>query len=249
MSPQFFETKLIEKKKLTEDVYEFIFEMVKPSEIDFQAGQFVNIRVDDGNEKKLFRSYSILSPPREKKVIKSCVKILENGRCSKWLEKSPIGTPVTCMGPIGLFIFKKNSAKDVLFVATGTGITPLHSMIIDELEQGNTTPMHLLWGFRYEKDIFYKKLFEKLSKKYPNFHLTLTLSHPEQKLTESRSIGHEQSAPFSKGRVTEYLEKNFPDSSNTQIYICGIGKMVLDVKNLCIAKGVHSKDIHFERYT
>ena len=96
--------------------------------------------------------------------------------------------------------------------------------------------MHLLWGFRYKKDIFYENLFRELEKKYPNFKMTITVSRPENEWKGEM------------GRVTEYLEKKFPDSANTQIYICGVGTMVLDVKNLCIQKGVPAEDVHFERY-
>ena len=236
MTPKFHQAFLKKRIRLTKDVYEFVFALKNPETIDFKAGQFVNIRVDDGKEKIFFRSYSIMNTPDENSIIKSCIKIIPGGRCSQWLENIPMDTSVTLMGPIGMFTFRETSQKNSLFVATGTGITPLYSMIVNEIQKGNKKPMHLVWGFRHEEDIFYQNFFEILSKKYPNFHSTITLSQSKENW-----MGE-------KGRVTDYLEKNFPDSQNTEVYICGLGKMVLDVKNLCIQKGMPSEAVHFEKY-
>lgn len=240
MTPKFFESIASSRKYLTDDVYELTLHLKNPLEIDFQAGQFVNIRVDDGKEKIFFRSYSILSPPREKNIIKSCIKIVPDGRCSRWLSQIEIGTKVTFMGPIGMFFFNEKSKKETLFIATGTGITPLYSMIADQLEKGNTSPIHLVWGFRYEKDIFYQEEFFELAKKYPNFKITVAISRPQEGWTGE------------KGRVTDFLERNFTsgylDAKRLQIYICGVGDMVQDVKDLCIQKGVPTEEVHFEKY-
>lgn len=241
MSPKFFESTVVNRIHLTDNVYELALQLKNPSEIEFRAGQFVNIRVDDEKEKIFFRSYSILSSPREKNIIKSCIKLIPDGRCSKWLAEISIGTKVTFMGPIGMFRFNEKSKKEGIFIATGTGITPLRSMIFHELEKGNASPMHLIWGFKFEKDIFYQEQFMELSKKYPNFKMTLVVSRPQEEW-----MGE-------KGRVTNFLEKNFANESlheeKVQIYICGVGEMVQDVKDLCLQKGVPAEDVHFEKYT
>ena len=236
MPPKFYSSTLQERKKLTNDVYEFAFQLNETDELEFRAGQFINIRVDDGNKKIMFRSYSILNTPTEKKHITSTIKIVPEGRCTQWLEKIPLETPVTFMGPIGVFVFKKECNKDTIFVATGTGITPLLCMIRDELEHGRTTPIHLLWGFRNETDIFYKQELDVLTQQYKNFTYEITLSRPPENWKGS------------KGRVTEILKQKNIDPQNTQVYICGLGDMVLDVKNICLEKGIPATDVHFERY-
>lgn len=236
MVPQFFETTLAYRTQLTSDVIEFGFQLPKGKSCDFQAGQFINIRVDDGGGKVFFRSYSIMNSPREKEILKSCVKIIPDGRCTQWLNSLEIGASVTMMGPIGMFTLNLDSKKDFLFVATGTGITPLHSMILDLLESGCDRKIHLLWGFRHEKDLFYQNFFEQLAEQYKQFSFTTTLSQPGESWTGE------------KGRVTDWIEAHGEDVQDTQVYICGIGAMVLDVKKLCILNGVSAEDVHFERY-
>ncbi len=235
--PPIMMSSVLEKRiQLLEDVYELQFKLVNPTEITFRAGQFVNIRVDDGNPKILFRSYSIMSPPYEKDRVRTCIKVVPGGRATTWLSTVNEGSPITLMGPLGIFKFNENADKKTIFVATGTGITPLICMLNDQLEKGNNKPFHLIWGFRFEKDIFYTELLEEITKKYPNFTYTVTLSRPEDSWTGSC------------GRVTEWIENNITEPLNTQVYICGVGDMVLDTAAICEKIGMPKEDIHFERY-
>lgn len=247
IKPQMFSATLTERIQLTHNVIELEFALVEPSAITFQAGQFANIRIDDGNPKILFRSYSIMSPPHEPQRIKTCVKIIEGGRATQWLNNIPIGTAITFMAPFGKFVFNETrgdrgtpaaSEKNALFIATGTGITPLRCMILEQLEKGNRHPMHLLWGFRHNEDVFYREWLQELAQEFPNFSYTITLSQPL--------------SPWNGevGRVTDWLTKNLhsEDARNTHVYICGVGDMVLDVAKLCEEKGIAHEDVHFERY-
>lgn len=235
MPPQVISAKLTRRIPLTDDVYELQFELLKPQELIFSAGQFVNIKVEDGNPKIFFRSYSIMSPPSQKNTITTCIKLVPTGRATPWLTTVAEGTDMTMMGPVGKFTFHE-SAKKTIFIATGTGITPLRCMLEDQLEQGNTSPMHLIWGFRFEKDMFYSDELEKLHEKYPNFTYTMTISRPEENWSGVR------------GRVTDWLETNLVSPEQTQVYICGVGDMIDDSVSLCEKKGMSKEDIHFERY-
>lgn len=236
MPPQVIASILEKRIRLTHDVFELAFKLIKPEELTFRAGQFVNIRVDDGNPRIFFRSYSIMSPPSEKNTIRTCIKLVPTGRATPWLTTISEGSSMTMMGPLGMFKYNEMSEKDTMFVATGTGIAPLRCMIKDQLAKGNTKKIHLIWGFRYEKDIFYKNEFELLREKYPNFTYTMTISRPEASWTGE------------KGRVTDWLDKNLLSPSATQMYICGISEMVADVTALCEKRGIPKEDVHVEKY-
>lgn len=236
MPPQAIAAKLIQRIPLTEDAYELRFQLLEPEKINFEAGQFVTIKVEDGNPKLFFRSYSIMSPPSQKKVISTCIKLVPTGRATPWLTTVAEGADISMMGPLGKFTFHENTEKKSIFIATGTGITPLRCMIEDQLEKGNTDNMHLIWGFRFEKDIFYIEELDKLHAKYPNFTYTITVSRPEEEWTGAR------------GRVTDWLKTNITTPAQTQVYICGVGDMVTDTAMLCEKIGLAKEDIHFEKY-
>jgi ferredoxin-NADP reductase len=223
------------KQQFTDDVIELVFETPQP--FNFQAGQFVTYKIAD-KMPPCFRAYSISTAPvKDGNTVATCLKVIPGGRGSNWLNTLKVGDKVEFMGPSGKLIFQTTPEKSVIFIATGTGITPMKSLIEDELNKGNKQKMHLLFGLRYIKDVFYKEHFEELAKKYPNFTVEYTLSRPEN-----------DSWTGSKGRVTEILEKTTIDPKNTEFYMCGLKDMILEVTNLLKSKGMEEKDIHDEKY-
>ncbi len=222
--------KLVSIKDLTHDVKQFTFE---PS-IDFEAGQFVMINIDDGDEPSTSRAYSIASTPNDDQL-SLAIKLLPDGRGSKFLANVKEGDALDMKGPFGHFVIDKDSDKDLVFVATGTGVAPMHSMIGSLLANGDLRNMTLFFGVRHIKDIFWREKFEELASKYENFDFKLTLSQPED---ESWN-GH-------IGRVTAILpEANF-DFSRIQVYICGNKSMIDHVKEFFVEQGVPEVDIKNE---
>lgn len=222
---------IIENRQLTDDVYELLLEPTK--ELNFKAGQFINIRIED-KMPPCFRAYSIASAP-DKNKLAICFKLITNGRGSNWLVSRPVGTTLTFLGPAGN-LFINPSAKKHLLIATGTGIAPFKSIVEDELAKKTTDEMFLIFGVRNMKNIFYQDHFDKLSKENPNFKFQITLSQAEEGWSGNQ------------GRVTELLNKLELDTINTEAYICGLKEMVDDVKTLLIAKGFSEKNINFEKY-
>lgn len=227
---------LKKKQQFTEDVIELVFETPQP--FNFLAGQFVTYKIAD-KMPPCFRAYSIsTAPTKDGNIVATCLKVIPGGRGSNWLNKLKIGDKIEFMGPSGKLIFQTPPEKLVIFIATGTGITPMKSLIEDELiNKGNKQKMHLLFGLRHPKDVFYKEYFENLSKKHPNFTVQYTLSRPE-----------DDGWTGSRGRVTEILENSILDPQNTEVYMCGLKDMINDVTNMLKSKGFEEKYIHDEKY-
>lgn len=222
-----------ERKILTHDVFELTFEVAEA--FTFQAGQFVTIKIDD-KVPPCFRAYSIASSPlTETTEFKLCVKLMPGGRGSNWLYNLKVGDTANFIGPNGYFTFKE-STKNVIFVATGTGVAPFMSTIEDEINKGSEQKLELIFGVRHIKDIFYKEWLDEL-KSRGNFDYTITLSQPE-----------DESWQGSKGRVTELLKTHNFDPENTIFYICGLKDMIDAVTAILKEKGVPEDSIHFEKY-
>src|SRR3989339_1246100 len=81
-----YTTTLINKKQLTDDVFEF--HLTKPAGFEFQAGQFVEFTMSHDKE-TILRSYSIASSPEDKDLL-FFIKIIPNGKASACLEKIQI---------------------------------------------------------------------------------------------------------------------------------------------------------------
>ncbi len=241
---------IIGHKKLTKDVFELTCKTDGP--FGFEAGQFITIRIDDGKS-PCFRAYSISSKPEQSEEFQLCIKVVENGRGSNWLNTLEKGDKINFLGPNGKFVFKTSSEKKVLFIAVGVGIAPFKSIIEDQLinKKNNKQKLHLLLGLRYEEDIFYEDLFRELANDYKNFTFDLTLSRPQQS-TESaatkKDVPGDGSSHKHEGRVTDLLKKTDIIPDQTEAYICGLKAMIDDVHSILKEKGLPEEAIHFEKY-
>lgn len=227
--------KISKKTFLTDDVIELQISTDQP--FNFQAGQYISIKISDKPDSPCFRAYSIASAPIENgHELALCIKVVEGGRASNWLNTLKEGDPISFLGPIGKFLFK-NELSNALFIATGTGLAPFRSMIEYQLNNGNTKPFQLMFGVRHIKDVFYKDVFEKLAATHSNFQFDLTLSRPEN----TDWNGHQ-------GRVTTLLENADLDPKNTEVYICGLKDMIESVTEILKQKGFPESSINFEKY-
>lgn len=226
--------KLKEKKQFTDDVIELTFET--PEAFAFRAGQFTTFKVAD-KMPPCFRAYSISSSPSENgNTFSTCLKLVENGRGSNWLNTLKVGDDIEFLGPNGNFLYKGNK-DNAIFIATGTGITPFKAIIKDELKRGNKKNLQLLFGLRHASHVFYQDFFENLVKEYPNFSYHITLTKPENHDWQGKT-----------GRVTEFLRNTDIDVQNTEVYICGLKIMIEEVVAILKEKGMAQEDIHFEKY-
>ena len=217
-------------------VYELRFS--RPDAFIFKAGQFVlfDVPSPDNPADIQARAYSIASAPAEKELI-FVVKLKAGGRASIWIESIlAVGTEVRVQGPFGLFTVKDET--EIVFVATGAGIAPFRSQILDLLKTKNDTrPLHLLFGVREPEDFFWMKEFEDLAHQYDNFYYHPTLS------------GHDTSWKGLRGRVQSHLPIIFKGHTKTGVYICGAPEMVKDVKETCLhSLHLPKEQVHAEGY-
>ncbi len=225
------------KRLLARGVYEFRF--TKPAGFTFQPGQFIlfNVPLADNPDDIQTRAFSIASAPAEAELL-FISKMVPGGRASRWMEEVlEEGSKVTFTGPFGNFILRETD-KEFLFVATGTGAAPFRPMLVDLLTKGSERRIDILLCVKSEEDLFWQADIESLTRSFPNVHSHITLSAPSSSWT-----GH-------KGRVQTVLPqivKN--DFSNKVLYVCGNPDMTKDVKRLALEEwGMEKKDVHVEGY-
>src|SRR4051794_17038876 len=166
--PPTFDVRLARAGMLTASVRELGFERADGAPFDFQAGQWVSLVLPLA-EGEARRAYSIASAPDGPPGFEGAVEHVEGGPGSAYLHELPVGATVRAIGPQGFFTRPRGAGHPSLFVGTGTGVTPLRSMIKDALAAGETAPMTLLFGVRYEADRLYVEELESLAAKHPNF--------------------------------------------------------------------------------
>lgn len=233
ISPQKYKAKIEKIEKLAPKFLLFTLEF--PRSFHFEAGQFVNIAV---NDQDLIRAYSLASLPNDPKV-KLLVDHSPLGIGSRFFLSRKKGDPLDCFGPLGVFTLlpRKDYPKDtLLFIATGSGIAPLRSQIQKLLREKDPRELHLFMGFRYPQDIVFQKEFEELSTQHPNFHFHLTLSRPEKTWKGNR------------GYVIKLLKKTRLPWSTSQAYLCGNPDMIKETSTFLQEKGLSFEKIRLERF-
>lgn len=230
---------VISNKKISADVFETVFKMISPATLEFAAGQHLIFEINS----RAVRQFSIASAPQIKDNFDLCVDVAPQGPGSKFIENLKAGDKVTCRGPWGRFLLSPDSMSEIIFVATGVGITPLKSMLEDIYNREKTLgdgkkikKIELYFGVRHQEDIFYFDVFEKLAKAWPKFKFFPTLSRPN---TAWEGL---------TGRVTDHLKAKKFDGGAAEAYLCGSGDMITDVKNVLLGHGVAENRIHFEKF-
>jgi Na+-transporting NADH:ubiquinone oxidoreductase subunit F len=149
------------------------------------------------------------------------------------------GDALQVEGPYGEFVLQEQSKKKILMIATGTGMSPIKSMLLHLLDMRSSRKIRLFFGVRHESDLFYTDLFRGLSAHYPEFSQVSTLSSPDP----TRWTGR-------RGRVTDLVEQlvSSADAADTEAYLCGGQDMIEDCKNILQQKGFPATSIHYENF-
>jgi CDP-4-dehydro-6-deoxyglucose reductase, E3 len=227
MSLQLYHARVDQIRNLTHDVREIGLRLTDPAEIHFKAGQFVSFDVPHPTlNRPATRAYSIASPPIQKGRITLLLNLVPGGPGSTYLFGLKEGDATQFKGPAGSFYLKEDGRRDLLFVATGTGIAPFCSMLDHLLESGFSRSIILYWGLRSQRDLYYQKEFEALAEQRPNVRVITTLSRPEPGWT--RAIG----------RVTKLVAEQVTSVANLSVYLCGNSGMIGEVSSLITQKGL-----------
>lgn len=226
---------------LSPNVRELRFERTDGVAFDFQAGQWVSLvlPLPDGEGR---RAYSIASAPDGSSGLAIAVTKVEGGPGSSFLHELQEGSTIRAIGPQGFFTRPRGAVQPSLFIGTGTGVTPLRSMILDALASGDESPMTLLFGVRRPEDRLYVEELTTLAARHPNLRVEHTLSKPPSEW----SARH--------GYVQTHVEELWRDleskgMGSPHAYICGLERMVGAVRDLLRKQmGVERKQVHSERY-
>lgn len=242
------------------------FETDEP--FDFAAGQYISVRYGDRT-----RAYSIASSPNRDET-ELCIRRVPDGRLSPRLcEELAVGDTLRIRGPSGHLLLEDTSRRDMAFLATGTGVAPMKSMIDYAFEmgrdeyQGEKRNVWLFLGAAWEDDLPYHQEFTDLEAEYENFHYIPCLSREPWlsdwdgeteyiqdallKYVDERAL---EDAAF--GRHTARMLANSPttnvdariDPHELEVYACGINAMVYSLETASKRLGVPQRYIHCEGY-
>jgi CDP-4-dehydro-6-deoxyglucose reductase len=243
--PLAFEARLASVRRLTPNVRELVFERVDAAPMNFEAGQWVNVVLpiaSDTGAATLKRSYSIASAPDGSPRFEIAVTLVERGPASTWLHAAKPGVVLPFTGPQGFFTRPLAGAPPALMIATGTGVTPLRSMMRAALAASSRQPVWLLLGVRHEHDLLYDSELRDAGHSHELVRFEPTLSQPKADWSGRR--GYVQSHLPELWRELESASPIRPHA-----YVCGLHRMVASVREMLRTDlGAAREQVHSERY-
>jgi CDP-4-dehydro-6-deoxyglucose reductase len=236
-----FSARLIAADALTPLVRRLVFSREPAASMTFTPGQWVNLYLPiAGAAGPLRRAYSVASPPSDDGTFELAVTRVEGGPGSTFLHAMRVGDTVDADGPQGFFTRTPDFASPTLYVATGTGFTPLRSMLLAAVRAGATTPTHLILGTRHEEDLLYRSEIEALAAAHPWFRATFTLSQGSPSWTGARG--------YVQTHIAEALAR-LGAHGEPHVFACGLQRMVSAVRELVRKElGYPRERVHAERF-
>jgi len=218
--------------------------IVAPEEgegIVYKPGQYVQLEIPKYKLSSApeFRAFSMASIPGKDQKIELYIGLVEKGIVSTYVhDYLKEGDELVMRGPFGDFYYK-DSDRDILMVATGTGLAPIMSILRHMRQEKVQRKTTLFFGTRVEEDLYCEKELEELEKELPDFSYIPTLS---------RAPGG-SSWEGERGRVTDLIEKRIPEGANLDVYICGSAEMVESCLTLLEKKGIPEDRIYFDKFS
>lgn len=223
------------RHKLSPDIWQLVLEIDGDTPLQFNAGQFVEVRVPGTDE---WRAYSMANAPGDGRTIELIIKEIPNGRFSSVLAQSlAVGDGLSVRGPYGQFKVQDGSAP-IVMVAGGSGMAPILSMLRLLDAERSQREMVFYYGVRSTNDLICSVEIATIAATLPGFRYVPVVAQTD----ESGSWGGEV------GLVTDAIERLSGDLRSSDAYLCGPPAMIDAAIEVLKRKGMFAARIRFDKF-
>lgn len=180
---------------------------------DFAAGQHLPIRITTAAGETLLRTYSLSSAPSDGQLR---ISVKAQGVVSRHLhEQVQVGDVLDVRPPLGSFTLNSDTDRPLVLIGAGIGITPLLSMLREQVALGQGRRIHFFQGARTLADLpFQAELRELVQRAGGLLKIHRALSAPEADALPGRD--YEQ-----QGRIELAQIKSVLSFDDYDFYLCG----------------------------
>ena len=141
----------------------------------FSPGQYVMLQDTSGCLPP--RAYSVANAPRPDGAVSLLVGRARGGAASTWVHEAlHAGEVVHLTGPFGSFVDDPAATAPGLYLAAGTGLAPIRSLVEAALEGGRRASLTLVFSARTEADVIDGARFTRRQAREPRFRFIRTLT-------------------------------------------------------------------------
>ena len=211
----------------------------------FRAGQHLTLRATIGGE-EVRRNYSLCTAPADGDWMVT-VKRIGGGLFSNWVgDQLKPGDTIDVMVPHGSFTtdFAASTARHLVGIAGGSGITPVISLIRTLLSEEPNSRFTLLYGNRDSSSVIFLEALANLKDKYlGRFEIYHFLDAEEQDIALFNGM-------LDRERLDEAIAALVPNAAGVDgWFVCGPGPMMDAAEGALLDRNVARDRIHIERFT
>jgi methane monooxygenase component C len=232
----FFEAQITKLQQVSSNVIRIVLERIgEQKQVKFESGQFFDLEIPGTTTT---RSYSPANIENKEGILEFFIRIVEDGKFSTYLKnEATIGQILRLKGASGIFGLKANGFTPRFFVAGGTGLAPVLSMVRHMQKWDEPQKCVIYFGVNTEEEVFLLDDLEKLASQMP----TLELRACVWKYSDS---WHGE-----KGSVVDILRRDLQLTGvNPDLYLCGPPGMVDATFAVCEDLGIPKKQIYLEKF-
>jgi ferredoxin--NADP+ reductase len=207
-------------------------------------------------DKLIKRAYSVASSSVVKEYVEFYIALVESGELTPRLFALEPGDKVWLSGKFtGMFTLEEvPDRKNILFIATGTGLAPYMSMLRTNLKCNSDQKYAVFHGARHSWDLGYRSELNGLARLCENFAYMPIIDHPEEENNRwAGDVGFVNDL-WKKRKLKEAWGID-PSPENTRIFLCGNPLMITSMLEILHEEGFEefnrrekSGEIHVEKY-
>jgi ferredoxin-NADP reductase/ferredoxin len=202
---------------------------------EFEPGQFVELEVPG---RAIRRAYSLANTGNWEGRLEFLIRLQPGGLFSTWLrEQAHAGQTLIVHGPQGAFGLSENGLRPRWFVAGGTGLAPMLSMLRRMAEFQEPHPARLYFGVNRVEELFCLMELEALKAELPQLQVILCVWKPNQDWQGFC------------GTPADALAQDLDDlNARPDIYLCGPPALIDAAEAAARSQGVPVEQVFSERF-
>lgn len=215
-----------------------------------RPGQHVTVQMKSDENETITRTWSLSGFSYAMNDYRITVR-RQSGPGSNWLHQARQGREVMLRAPSGNFVIDMGSFRPVVLIAAGIGITPLMAMLQAHLTRKNASQVYLIYGAKCPEMVAFRTALDRLDEEHPQLHVSYIYSQSD--------AGKRPSGRITFPLLVEELDDLYVTFENghrvsvpwheSDIYICGPGKLCTDLKDELISHGGNPDRIFTETFT
>lgn len=201
------------------------------------------------------RAYSIASSSLTGEYMDFYIRLVSNGVLTPRLFALELGDKLWLSDhPVGMFTLADvDQDRDIVLIATGTGLAPYMSMLSTHLDCGGKRRVAVLHGARHSWDLGYRSELEALQHLCSNLTYIPIIDQPEDEPVPWRGRTGWVQELWTAGAIEEAWGE-LPSPGTTDVFLCGIRGMLDTMVPILEADGFVEQtrrqpgQIHIERF-